>query len=207
MSTQLGKNFIVTLMAVVLALGGVTWLSERGQSKDAAQVAAMTETSPPRTAGLVPAAQWRPDSAATPVPDSSQAARDAAQAGQPNSATEGYDDGYRVGYKDGQRDCEQSHAAAASSARPATRYYATRTRTTRHYYATRSYARSGVAGVAYVAPRKHNHSVRNMILTVAAPAALAAGIGGIAGGGKGAGIGALLGGGGGALYYLLKHKN
>jgi len=206
MSTQLGKNFIVTLMAVVLALGGVTWLSERGQSKDAPPVVAMTETSPPSSAGLVSAAQWRPNDAATPIPDSSQAARDAAQAGQPYSGAQGYDDGYRIGYKDGQRDCEQSHAAAATSARPATRsYYATRT--TRHYYASRSYARSGVAGVAYVAPRKHNHSVRNMILTVAAPAALAAGIGGIAGGGKGAGIGALLGGGGGALYYLLKHKN
>jgi hypothetical protein len=46
-----------------------------------------------------------------------------------------------------------------------------------------------------------------MILTIAAPAALAAGIGGIAGGGRGAGIGALIGGGGGALYYLLKHRN
>jgi hypothetical protein len=203
MSTQLGKNFIVTLLAVVLALGGITWLAERGQTKDAPQVAAMTETSQPGTAALVPAAQWRSDNAATPVPNSSQASTDAAQS---NSSAQGYDDGYRIGYKDGQRDCEQSHAAGVTTARPSTRYYATRT-TTRHYYATRSYARSGVAGVAYVAPRKHNHSVRNMILTVAAPAALAAGIGGIAGGGKGAGIGALLGGGGGALYYLLKHKN
>jgi hypothetical protein len=45
-----------------------------------------------------------------------------------------------------------------------------------------------------------------MILTIAGPAAVGAGIGGIAKGGKGAGIGALLGGGGGALYYLLKHR-
>jgi len=45
-----------------------------------------------------------------------------------------------------------------------------------------------------------------MILTIAGPAAVAAGIGGIVRGGKGAGIGALLGGGGGALYYLAKHR-
>jgi hypothetical protein len=45
-----------------------------------------------------------------------------------------------------------------------------------------------------------------MILTIAGPAAVGAGIGAIARGGKGAGIGALLGGGGGALYYLIKHR-
>jgi len=45
-----------------------------------------------------------------------------------------------------------------------------------------------------------------MILTIAAPAAIGAGIGGIARGGKGAGIGALLGGGGGALYHLYKNR-
>ena len=44
-----------------------------------------------------------------------------------------------------------------------------------------------------------------MILRIAAPAAIGAGIGAIANGGKGAGIGALLGGGGGALYQLIKH--
>jgi hypothetical protein len=46
-----------------------------------------------------------------------------------------------------------------------------------------------------------------MILRIAAPAAIGAGIGAIANGGKGAGIGALLGGGGGALYQLFRHRN
>jgi hypothetical protein len=41
---------------------------------------------------------------------------------------------------------------------------------------------------------------------VVGPAAVGAGIGAIAGGGKGAGVGALIGGGGGALYYLLKNR-
>jgi hypothetical protein len=45
-----------------------------------------------------------------------------------------------------------------------------------------------------------------MILRIAAPAAIGAGIGAIAGGKRGAGAGALIGGGGGALYHLLKHR-
>jgi hypothetical protein len=43
-------------------------------------------------------------------------------------------------------------------------------------------------------------------LTVVGPAAVGAGIGALAGGGKGAGVGALIGGGGGALYYLIRHR-
>lgn len=54
--------------------------------------------------------------------------------------------------------------------------------------------------------RGGGHSTRNAILTVAAPAAVGAGVGAILGGQKGAGVGALLGGGGGALFYLLKHN-
>jgi hypothetical protein len=54
--------------------------------------------------------------------------------------------------------------------------------------------------------RGRRNSTRNLVLTVAGPAAVGAGIGAIAGGGKGAGVGALIGGGGGALFYLLKHR-
>jgi hypothetical protein len=75
--------------------------------------------------------------------------------------------------------------------------------------ATRYYSPyRGVASQRYYSePYYRGHSTRNAILTVAAPAALGAGIGAIARGGKGAGLGALIGGGGGALYYLLKHRN
>src|SRR5262249_12371786 len=199
MNTQLGKNFIVTLMAVVLALGGFTWLSERTRSKDATQVAAMNDAPQQSPAASTTASQLHQDAATYPISDTAQAARSTPQSDTTDSAKPGYDEGYRVGYQDGERDCQQAHLAARRSVRPA-RYYSTR-----HYYASRSYRRSGVAGVAYAAPRR-DHSTRNMILTMAAPAALGAGIGGIAGGGKGAGIGALLGGGGGALYYLIKHR-
>lgn len=43
-------------------------------------------------------------------------------------------------------------------------------------------------------------------LTIAAPAAIGAGVGAAVGGKKGAGAGALLGGGGGALYYLIRNR-
>ena len=191
MSTQLGKNFIVTLLAVVLALGGLTWLSERTQTKDAPEVAAMTTNSQRMADRSGLDSQLHQD--ANPASDTTQGGSQTDRANSPNSS---YEDGYRTGYQDGERDCAQHAAARASSASAGTY---------RSYYSSRSSARRGVAGVSYVA-RRRGHSTRNMILTVAAPAALGAGIGGIAGGGKGAGIGALLGGGGGALYYLLKHR-
>src|SRR5215470_4872357 len=151
MSTQLGKNFIVTLMAVVLALGGYTWLSERSQSKDAPQVAAMNEASQQPAAASSTASQLRQDAAAYPVSDTAQA-RSTPQVDTTDSTKPGYDEGYRIGYQDGERDCQQAHAAARASVRPATRYYG---RSTRHYYyASRSYARSGVAGVAYARPHR-----------------------------------------------------
>ncbi|HYL97485.1 MAG TPA: hypothetical protein VEZ90_00915, partial [Blastocatellia bacterium] len=109
-----------------------------------------------------------------------------------------YDQGYLKGYQDGQRDCPGARSSSVAGSGYTTQ---------RTSYARSSYTRHGVAGERYYAVRHKNHSTRNMILTVAAPAALAAGIGGIAGGGKGAGIGALLGGGGGALYYLIKHRH
>jgi len=79
----------------------------------------------------------------------------------------------------------------------------------RPYYRTAAYRTpyrySGVAGTRYYAVRR-GHSTRNMILTIAAPAAIGAGLGAVFGGKRGAGVGALLGGGGGAAYYLLKHR-
>lgn len=97
-----------------------------------------------------------------------------------------FDQGYRAGYQDGQRDGQASHTVA-------------RTRTYRA-------PRRGVAGARYYAEPRRGHSTRDLILTIAAPAAIGAGIGALAGGKRGAGIGALLGGGGGALYHLIKRR-
>lgn len=80
------------------------------------------------------------------------------------------------------------------------------------YYAAPNYR--GVAGTRYYGQPynrdyrdyRGGHSTRNLVLTVAGPAAVGAGIGAITGGKKGAGVGALIGGGGGALFYLLKNR-
>jgi hypothetical protein len=103
-----------------------------------------------------------------------------------------YEDGYRAGYRDGHEDCGTTrNTTVARRARSTHRYYAPRTR---------------VAGARYYAAPRRDHSTRNMLLTIAGPAAIGAGIGAIARGGKGAGIGALLGGGGGVLYHLYKNR-
>ena len=108
------------------------------------------------------------------------------------SSATGYEDGYRAGYRDGHQDCGPTRSTTV----------ARRTRATSRYYAPRS----RVAGARYYAEPRRDHSTRNMILTIAGPAAIGAGIGAIARGGKGAGIGALLGGGGGALYHLYRNR-
>ena len=71
------------------------------------------------------------------------------------------------------------------------------------------YRSAGVAGERYYnnGERWNSGSTGRAVLTVAAPAALGAGVGAILGGGKGAGVGALLGGGGGALYYLIRNNH
>ena len=102
-----------------------------------------------------------------------------------------FDDGYRAGYRDAQADLASRAEGEHYQGATVTRAYYPRTRVVR------------VAGSRTVARR--GHSTRNMILRIAAPAAIGAGIGAIAGGKRGAGIGALLGGGGGAIYHLVKY--
>ena len=171
MYVQTGKTFIATLIAVVLALGGLAWLSSGGH-KDVPSAYAQTQQT-----AQVPATQT---SAAT---DSSSETT--------GSSTTSYEDGYRAGYRDGHLDCSATRGTVARRARSTSRYYGPRTR---------------VAGTRYYAEPRRSHSTRDLILTIAAPAAIGAGIGGIARGGKGAGIGALLGGGGGALYHLIRNR-
>ncbi|MEW6207946.1 MAG: hypothetical protein AB1631_06235 [Acidobacteriota bacterium] len=79
----------------------------------------------------------------------------------------------------------------------------------RSYYAPRPYYRNARSYYAprYYRGRRNGLSRRTRaILTIAAPAAIGAGLGALVGGGKGAGVGALLGGGGGAAYYLIKNR-
>lgn len=177
MYVQTGKTFIATLIAVVLALGGLAWLSSG--HKDA----------PAALAQAYPSAQTSGAGQSSSASDLSANANDANNGG--GLSQNSYEDGYRAGYRDGQQDCSTVRRTSGSTASVRRTYYRA--------------PRARVAGARYVAPRR-GHSTRNMILTIAAPAAIGAGIGAIAKGGKGAGIGALIGGGGGALYHLWKHR-
>jgi len=182
MYVQTGKTFFATVIAVVLALGGLAVLSSDAH-KDAQSTFAQTEQSV--SAPAQPESTAYEQTAATNANDTSQSSS--------------YEEGYKSGYRDGHEDCKTSPSASGVNGSSYSR---------RTYYSRRAYypRRSGVAGTRYYAETHRGHSTRNMLLTIGAPAALGAGIGAIAHGGKGAGIGALLGGGGGALYYLVKHR-
>jgi hypothetical protein len=102
----------------------------------------------------------------------------------------GYNDGYKDGYTDGYKarvEQPQQTVVVTRAARP---------------------ARVVQREVVYRdAPARKKRSTLNTVLTIAAPAAIGAGVGGAVGGGKGAGVGALIGGGGGALYTLIKNRD
>ena len=127
-------------------------------------------------------------SAPAPQPDSAYQSSANSSGGTVNPTT--YEDGYRTGYRDGHQDCSTTRNTSSVRRTSYARRYAPRTR---------------VAGARYYSETRRGHSTRNMILRIAGPAAVGAGIGAIAHGGKGAGIGALIGGGGGALYQLIRH--
>jgi hypothetical protein len=116
----------------------------------------------------------------------------------PETSRPGYNDGYKEGYTDSlqaQTKAETPGVTVAGTTRERVVYRAV----DRPVYRT-------VSRPVYVTQRKRGSKLRTA-LTIAAPAAIGAGIGALFGGKKGAGIGALLGGGGGAIYHLRKNRN
>ena len=186
MDARAGKFFISIMLATVLAMGSLTWSSTEN-SEVANTVTAQTDGNAQTLPARPQEAAFQSDVTPPNETNGANATNDA--------QLSDFDKGYRAGYQDGQQDCTASYAAARTSA--------TRTRSGTR---ARSAPRSRVAGQTYYAQPRRDHSTRDLILTIAAPAAIGAGVGGIASGKKGAGIGALLGGGGGALYYLVKSK-
>ena len=100
----------------------------------------------------------------------------------------GYNEGYRAGYAEAYR--ERTGQQVTSAFAPGRTVVAP--------------VRMSYRPVVY-RERRHSSKLRTA-LTIAAPAAIGAGIGLAAGGGKGAGVGALIGGGGGALYHLFRDR-
>jgi hypothetical protein len=112
--------------------------------------------------------------------------------GAVNTNRAGYNEGFKDGYADGYKS-QQTPLNESASARPV---------------GTNRLARQEVVyrSSGAVAKRRGSSKLKTA-LTIAAPAAIGAGIGAAAGGGKGAAAGALIGGGGGALYHLIKNRN
>jgi len=104
----------------------------------------------------------------------------------PNDFRSGYSEGFRQGFTEGIKT-----ETPGSVSQPRT------TNTVR-----RVYYQPAARPVFY--ERKKNSTLKT-VLTIAAPAAIGAGVGAAVAGGKGAGAGALIGGGGGALYHLFRN--
>jgi len=173
----MGKNLVTVLLGIVLSMGGLVWISGKAANKTDLATAQMTPNTFDDSQPVI-------NERATATQDSNKAVT------QPAAN----DESYSAGYRDGWRDASEPRSMSAASSR--VRYGGT----------THAARRSKVAGATYYARNRRGHSTRNAILTVAAPAALGAGVGAIAGGKRGAGAGALIGGGAGALYYLIKRK-
>ena len=109
----------------------------------------------------------------------------------------GFNEGFKEGYANGyQASVPPQPIELSAFANPSTQQIAP--------VRTRTVSRTVSRPVYY--ERRAGNSKLKTALTIAAPAAVGAGIGALAGGKKGAGVGALIGGGGGALYHLFKNR-
>ena len=115
MSTQPGRTFVAVVLALIFAIGGSAWISDRSGAKDTVPVSAQAVSMPAQSL-----AESQPQG---PV-----------QSNESASVTQsGYSDGYRAGYQDAQRDCTSSHTVARSH------YTRTSSHATRHVAGARYY--------------------------------------------------------------------
>jgi hypothetical protein len=129
--------------------------------------------------------------------DGYQASLTGQGAGLANSTRAGYNEGFKEGYANGYQNRLRPEPVQLSAFANGTQSAApTPVRAMRN---SRTVSRT-------VYSERPRRSKLKTALTIAAPAAVGAGIGALAGGKKGAGVGALLGGGGGALYHLFKNR-
>src|ERR1700720_280099 len=114
MYVQTGKTFIATVIAVVLALGGLAVLSSDAH-KDAPSTFATSE-----------------QSAAAPI-EATPAAYDQATANASDTSTPStFEEGYKSGYRDGHEDCKTPTASGVRSS-----YYSRSSYSSRRSYPRR----------------------------------------------------------------------
>ena len=123
----------------------------------------------------------------------------------PETSRSGYNDGYKQGYSDAlQNQAVVNQAPEGTSTEPPSRA-ASVARASSERVVYRTVTRPVYH--SYVSTQPHHSSKLKKVLTIAAPAAVGAGLGALFGGKKGAGVGALLGGGGGAFYLLSRRHH
>jgi hypothetical protein len=191
-----GKNKIIAItIASSLLLGGYAFgritdgpKSTSAEEKKAALTQPLPAASPLEDQAAKESQQFYLSDFKTGYNDGYNAGFNAESSTLASTQRAGYNDGYKSGYTDGYkvRMNPQQRTVVASSAP----------------------VRSAQREVVYrSAPARKKNSTLKTVLTIAAPAAVGAGVGGAVGGGKGAGVGALIGGGGGALYHLIKNRD
>jgi hypothetical protein len=187
------NKIVVIAMASALLLGGFAFgrMSETPKTTAAEEnKAALSQPSPSATGAAKEDQQFYLSDFKTGYTDGYNAGLSSDATSTVTTNRTGYNDGYKEGYTDGYqvRVNPPQQTVVTSVARPA------------------RVAQREVVYRSAPAARKKNSTLKT-VLTIAAPAAIGAGVGGAVGGGKGAGVGALIGGGGGALYHLIKNRD
>ena len=118
MSTQPGRTFFAVVLALIFAIGGSAWISDRSGAKDTVPVSAQSVSPAPQ-----PFVESQPQASVQ-----SNESASALQTGQ-----SGYSDGYRAGYQDAQRDCSSSRTVAQSRYSRSTSHATRRVAGARYY--------------------------------------------------------------------------
>lgn len=186
-------SIVCALLLSGFAFGRLTDSPSRTSAEEG-KTAALNQSTPTQVAGSVDDQSVRGPGTAFYLQDFKAGYADGFNSARTGESTTpvaanvvGYDEGFKQGYADSYK----SKLSADNNAAPVV------------YRSGRQVTYTSSAPVA----RRKGNSKLKTVLTIAAPAAIGAGIGAAAGGGKGAGIGALIGGGGGAMYHLIKNRN
>ena len=194
------NRLIVFGMATVLVLSGFAF----GRWTSTEKVAAFNAGSPVTTTSPAPALAPGSDAQSFYLSDYKTGYSEGFQSGTTGQGTglatttrEGYNEGFKKGFADG---FQQRNVANVSMVPNQFSSTSVQPVATRVAYRTAYRERP-------VFVERRRGSKLKTILTIAAPAAIGAGVGAAFGGGRGAGAGALIGGGGGALWHLLRNRN
>ena len=189
-------SLIAILLLTGFAIGRFTGSSDKVAAEETAKVAGSVDTQPaPVNEASAPESKFYLSDYKVGYNEGFKAARKGENGAFPETTRAGYNDGYKEGYGD----ALQNEAEGEATEPVARQAVVTRAPAQRTVYRT-------VTRPVYVQQQRRGSSKFRKALTIAAPAAIGAGIGAMFGGKKGAGIGALLGGGGGAAYLLTRKR-